>query len=681
MKFDACFSYLKHTLFFIFFSFAIDGNLKKLNRLLMNSTKKTRAWFAFFYFKILGLALFCPQIGWANLELEFEFDTIVKIKEVNIISSRLKNFTQGNKILKFDSTTLLNHSHKNIGDLLTDESGIFIKSYGISSLATSSFRGGSSSHTAIVWNNLNINSPMNGLLDFSLMSVSFFNDVQIQYGGSSALWGSGAIGGAIHLNNKMYYNQGTSGSAQVTVGSFGNFSQQGNVVFSKKRWVSQTSITHQRAQNNFAFTNYYLPNAEKQKQQHAEMKGFGLMNHNQLKINEKNEISISYWHQQMQRNLPPTLLQNNSFASQNDFTHRLAAAYNFNHKKLKTNIRSAFFDEVNNFVDLAAKIDALNKAKSFINEIENTIDFSKNRALNLGVNNSFYSSSADGYSQKTQNRLGLFGSYQFVNNKQNLYATLSVRQEFIDSKLAPFTGSLSVAYKTLPWLSLYANAAKVYRVPTFNDLFWTPGGNPNLFSENGYSQDLGLKINYTKGNWNFKNEATFFNKNIKDWIIWLPGSSYWEPQNIQKVWSRGIEKHLSFTYAKNDWKIGASALGTYVLSTNQVAKSANDASVGKQLIYVPKFNGLAKLDFHFKNFQFTYRHNYNSKRFTTTDNFAFLPAFHLGSVQTSYTFQSAKASSRFFVELNNILNHEYQAIQNRPMPLRHFNTGFSFTFK
>lgn len=652
----------------------------RLNLLLMNSKTNIKTILSLLYFQILGWIILYPSFAIASNELDF--DTIIKINEVQITSPRLKNFSQGNKILQFDSLTLLNYSHKNLGDLLTDESGIFIKSYGISSLATSSFRGGSSSHTAIIWNNFNINSPMNGLLDFSLMSTAFFNDIQIQYGGSSALWGSGAIGGSIHLNNQLNYDQGTSGSAQVTLGSFANFSQQGNLTFSRKKWASSTSITHQKAKNDFAYTNIYLPNSEKLYQTHAELSAFGINNHNQLKINNKNEITFSYWHQQVQRNLPPTLLQQTSKAFQHDFTHRFAAAWNFKHKKLKSTLRSGYFDEYIHFVDENANIDAHNKAKSFINEFEATIDLSKNHALNFGINNSFYSSNTDGYpNNPTQNRFALFGSYQFANNKQNLFTTLSVRQEFIDTKTAPFIGSVSVEYKTLKWLSIYGNAARVYRVPTFNDLFWTPGGNPNLLSENGFSQDIGVKMNHKKGNWNWKNETTFFNKNIKDWIIWLPNINYWQPQNIQKVWSRGIENNAGFTFSKNSSVVALSSILTYVHSTNRVAKSANDASVDKQLIYVPKFNGLVKFDYHFKNFQFTYRHNYNSKRYTTTDNFAFLPAFNLGGIQTSYTFESTNASSRFFVELNNIFNQNYQAIQNRPMPLRHFNTGFSFSFK
>lgn len=628
---------------------------------------------------LIVLQLAFPLNGFANVEL---LDTVIKIKEVDIVSVRLRNFSSGIKSLKFDSVTMSNFHHRSLGDLLSEESGIFIRSYGIGSLATSSFRGGSSSHTALVWNNFNINSPMNGILDLSLMPTAFFNDVEVQYGGTSALWGSGAMGGAIHLNNKTSYNEGIKGGAQVNFGSFGNFSQQGNLSYSKNKFSGSTAVLHQKSQNDFVFFNPYLPAREKARMQHAELSAFGVITQKQLQINEKNEVRIAYWHQQMQRNLPPTLLQTNSKASQDDMTHRFTGEWNFQGKKFKSTFRNAYFDELIHYTDLNAGIDDRNKAQTFISEFETTFDINKNHGVNAGINNSYFSSVTGGYPfNPTQNRLALFGSYQFVNNQQKLYTTLSLRQEFVDIDIAPFTGSLSAEYKFKPGLSLYGSAARVFRLPTFNDLFWMPGGNPDLLPENGFTQDLGFRQEKAKNKLKFSYETTVFNRNIKDWIIWLPTATYWQPQNIQKVWSRGLENKISVAANLNNWSLKFTALGNYVLSTNMVAKSDNDASVGKQLIYVPKFTGMAKLDIGYRNVLFTYRHNYNSRRYTTTDNFAFLPSFHLGNVVLAYTFANPKSTSRFFVEINNLFNHEYQAIRTRPMPLRHFNTGFSFTFK
>ena len=65
------------------------------------------------------------------------------------------------------------------------------------------FRGTSSSHTSVLWNGIPINSIANGLADLSSIFCHSFSDVVIVNGGDGSLFGSGAIGGSIHLNSTI----------------------------------------------------------------------------------------------------------------------------------------------------------------------------------------------------------------------------------------------------------------------------------------------------------------------------------------------------------------------------------------------------------------------------------------------------------------------------------------------
>ena len=125
-----------------------------------------------------------------------------QLKKITITTDRLTIYSAGTKNLRFDEKTLLQHRHRNLSDLLQDESPIFIKSYGLGGLATTSARGGSAQHTAILWNGFQINNASTGQIDLSLIPMQSAGSVAIQYGGSCALWGSGAVGGAIHLQAK-----------------------------------------------------------------------------------------------------------------------------------------------------------------------------------------------------------------------------------------------------------------------------------------------------------------------------------------------------------------------------------------------------------------------------------------------------------------------------------------------
>ena len=70
-----------------------------------------------------------------------------------------------------DSSILTNPQHLNLGDLLSKKSHLFIKSYGIGSLATVSLRGSGSAHTQLNWNGISLNSCMNGSSDLSLFPL------------------------------------------------------------------------------------------------------------------------------------------------------------------------------------------------------------------------------------------------------------------------------------------------------------------------------------------------------------------------------------------------------------------------------------------------------------------------------------------------------------------------------
>ncbi len=180
-----------------------------------------------------------------------ESDTTLNIQEVIVNDTRLENFSTGTKVQNFDSETLEQFDGDNLSDLLINESGIFIKTYGLGSLATSSFRGGSASQTVTLWNGFNINSPMNGQLDFSLVPAGLTNNVKIQHGGTSALWGSGAIGGTIHLNSIPVFDKGITAAASFEAGSFGTFKEKVSFEISKPKWISALKFSHNNAKNNF----------------------------------------------------------------------------------------------------------------------------------------------------------------------------------------------------------------------------------------------------------------------------------------------------------------------------------------------------------------------------------------------------------------------------------------------
>ncbi|MBW6498296.1 MAG: TonB-dependent receptor plug domain-containing protein, partial [Bacteroidales bacterium] len=172
------------------------------------------------------------HIGFLTFILLFSFaafaeapDTLITLSEVSISARRQHDFGAGHNSSTIDSTILQQQSHQHLGYLLGRHSGIFIKSYGPGILASTSLRGGQPGQTALMWNGFSLQSPMNGQADLALMPVLFADEIQVQYGGGSALWGSGAMGGAIFINNHRTRQPGFSAEAGLNTASIGDFGQ------------------------------------------------------------------------------------------------------------------------------------------------------------------------------------------------------------------------------------------------------------------------------------------------------------------------------------------------------------------------------------------------------------------------------------------------------------------------
>ena len=136
-------------------------------------------------------------------------DTI-KLELVLISGKRIfKNFNETRS--EIDSLALAKSGTVRLSELLSQNTPIYIKAYGRGAMATASFRGTAPSHTRVTWNGLELNSPMLGMVDFSLIPVYFTDEVKLLHGSSSLSESSGALGGTILLENTPNWNNNLSG--------------------------------------------------------------------------------------------------------------------------------------------------------------------------------------------------------------------------------------------------------------------------------------------------------------------------------------------------------------------------------------------------------------------------------------------------------------------------------------
>jgi iron complex outermembrane receptor protein len=604
--------------------------------------------------------------------------TSISLNEVEITGVQSKHFIAGKKIQQFDSLTKQNFNNSSLSELLSVNSPIFIKNYGPGNISTSAFRGGNASQTAVLWNGFNIQNNMLGQNDLSQLPNFIFDDIGIEYGGSASVWGSGAMGGSIHLNNKPKFNRGMTTILNLGFGSYDTQKLNSAVHFSGKKISSTTKVYLTQSENNFE----YLDTTVK-RQTHSQFIMQGFLQELSFLFLKNQKITARAWYNVSQRNLPPTFGNKKSTASQLDKNLKVSADWMYEGKKIIPAIRIAYFDDILNYTDSSAKLFSENKIKTLIAEADINYLINSYHKLYFGANYTNYTGSTMNYVKPNQNlnKEAVLLGYNFNYFERKLQFDINLRQEFSTAFTIPLTGSTGLSYQLLKQVKLKANAAKVYRLPTLNDLYWNPGGNPNLKPEEGYTYEGSFEIKLPCKHFLVETEMTYFDKNITNWIYWVPGAGgNPTPINLMKVYSRGTETSSRISYTVNKFKTQIGFNSAYVLSTSIASNLENDASVNKQLIYTPRYNYGGNFSITYNKFNVSYYHNYVGYRFTTSDNTAWLKPYHFSNLKIGYQYSLQKLTFVTSFNINNLFNTNYQVIAQRPMPLRNYEVSLTLIY-
>ncbi len=605
-------------------------------------------------------------------------DTIA-LKNIDIIAKKYELSQLGKKSETIDSISKQQFRFSSIADLLAFNSPVFVKSYGPGALSTSSFRGGNASQTAILWNGFNLQNAMLGQSDLALMPSVFFDDITVEYGGSSSLWGSGAVGGSIRLDNKNPFNKGLVTTSNLGSGSFGYRNGSTNILFSKQRFVSSTRIYGIRSENNFNYRDTTDKEKTLKSQQHADYDFKGLMQELKFILNPKQMLSLNAWISDNHRSLPAVNPAASSKTNQKDAALRFTANWTYDQAIFKSMIRAAWFYDKINYTDSLLSVFSKNKVQTVMAENENFFHWGKCHLLNIGVNFSSSSALASNYEgHRSASRLSfLVGNKSlFFNNRLSTY--FSARAEYFSAGNLPLTGNLATEVILSKHFTAKINTARVYRQPTLNDLYWMPGGNPQLKPEEGYTVEGELKYKKEVRSMLFLISGAAYSRAIENWILWIPGvNAAPSPKNVQHVWSRGTETNCKVIYSKDQLKISVNLITAYVLSTVTSDSQENNNTRYKQLIYTPRYTVNANTAISYARIGIFFFHQYVGYRFTTSDNSEWLVPYQVSSLKLNYVIPYKKLHLSLFASCNNLGNNSYNIIASRPMPLRNYEIGIT----
>lgn len=610
------------------------------------------------------------------LPAQDRIDTVLQLPTLEVQAPRMRTQPVGSPVKNWTQTSLKSLPHTNLADLLEAETGVYIKSYGLGSQATTAVRGGSAGHTLILWNGLPIQSPMLGQLDLALLPLPAFESVQFQAGGNASLWGSGAIGGVINLDNQVANQPTTNVESETRLGSFGFFQQNLRLHLSEGRLQSTSRMGYQQARNDFPYSP--APGQAERRQTNAAQRQRYWLHDLRWQLNNQQQLSLHFWQQGSERKIPPTTVQTLSEAYQEDRATRVLAVFDQTlNDKIQGQFKTGFFKEGLDFYDPQIRLASESSFQTILGEVNLNWRPGASHQVLLGHTQIHTQAWADNYETPPQEfRLAFFGSWKY--RTKNWQAQLSLRQEWIDAQPAPLLPSLGVSWQIDRHWSVAGRVSRNYRFPTLNDRYWQPGGNPALRPESGWSQEFTLEHQSQSGKqWQIEGRLTGFHRQIEDWILWVPAGAqnFWSANNVTRVWSRGLEARLEL---RKNWSQGSLSWRSgydFIRSTNELTLNRPDLAAGAQLIYTPIHQAFASMQIKWKNASVYYRHRYTGPTQGINES---IPGFQLGQLRAQYRLYTSIASPQFFFEVHNLWNADYVVVERRPMPGRYFRTGIRF---
>ena len=608
-------------------------------------------------------------------QLSIEKDTF-RIREVVISGNKFNSEPSGFEKKSIDSSILVNYYNRNLADMLSENTGIFIKSYGMGGTATPSFRGTGAGHTLVDWNGINIGSPMLGQTDLSLIQVGLIDEIQIYYGGASMILNDGGVGGTINLVTKPEWNKETLISLNSGMGSFGQYSGLMKVKAGNYNFQTVTKCYFQNSENNFRFLNnaegpepVWQTRTDNQLRQHGFIQELYFNN-------KKNITSAKIWYQNSDRNLPASMLtQPNSGEKQ--FDESLTAMLNYDVLKGRSNYSysGAWIMNKLNYVNRLASIDSRNYSQMLTVKacLENSIGV--NTKLKIILDEQSSEVKSNNYDHiTTRNTATLTAS---ANRNVNRFGTSILFREILDRDhflIPDFNAGAQIRLIDGKEYFFKANVSRNSKIPSMNDMYWVPGGNPNLKNEYAFIYEISYEMKQKiSGPLKLKYNVSVFRYNIKDMIQWHPGVySYWSADNIKNVNSKGAESSLSLDYTLNNLRAGMKAGYSYTIAKAGRSNIDNDLSLGKQLMYIPENQANASVNIGYKFFYTSWIFNFTGKRYITVDNSKYLPVYTINNLITGIKFALKSTSIDMNFVVDNLFNINYQSIAYYPLPGRSY---------
>ncbi len=650
----------------------------------------------------------------------------VAIREITVVGRRpMKEI--GTQQTKLDSVALKENISLSMADVLAFNSSIFVKSFGRATLSTVAFRGTSPSHTQVSWNGMKLNNPMLGMTDFSTIPSYFIDDASLLHGTSSVGETGGGLGGAVKLSTQPANAQGFGAQFIQGVGSFKSFDEFLRLTYGNDHWQVSTRAVYSSSPNDYKYLNHdkkeniydenmniidqYYP---VERNRSGSYKDLHILQEVYYNTGKGDRLGLNAWYINSNRELAMLTVDHGADTDfdnrQREQTFRGILSWDHLRKNWKVAAKAGY---IYTWMAYDYKRDLGNGVMAHMTRSRSTINTLYGQAegeyyignkwlftANLSLHQHFVES-RDKNIVLQQGNNGILGYRKArpelsgaISAKwrpiERLGLSVIIREEMFGKEWTPIIPAFFVDGVLSERGNIVAKASvsRNFRFPTLNDLYFLPGGNPDLKRESGWTYDAGLSFAVGRsGVYSLSGSANWFESFVKDWIIWLPTTKgFFSPANIKDVHAYGVELQADLDVAlTKEWQLGLDGSFSWTPSINEgEPRTPADKSVGKQLPYVPEFSSSVTGRLSWRRWAFTYKWCYYSERYTMSSNdislSGKLPPYFMSNISLEKTIPLKHIELSAKGVINNLFNEQYLSVLSRPMPGINFQIFLGIKF-
>lgn len=668
----------------------------------------------FTFLAIIWLGIFTSVQSFAQTD-STKADSINKVnqlKEVQIRKIKItKRQTSSTPLQILSGAELEKLNSLSVADAVRFFSGVQLKDYGgIGGLKTINVRSMGTNHTAVFYDGVQLGNAQNGQVDLGKFSLDNIEEIELYNGQKSSVFQSAkgfASASSLYLNSKQPdFSDGRTQKVRASIkgGSFGLINP--SLLWQSKisdNVYSSLSAEYKNANGKYKFrsTNGVYDTTAVRKDGDIETMRLELGLNGMLADSSKWKVKL-YGYKDNQ-GLPGAVVNNVFSFSQRMWNKNffVQSSYEKNVGKYSLLATAKYANDHQRYLDPdRVTVNGLLENNFHLQEIyvslANKLKITNywDVVLSTDYQRNDLNANLYRFSYPVRNTILTALATQFRLAKFDIQANLLSTLKYDKTQSGPadvdrneLTPTVMVSWqpfnqKEFRLRSFYKS---IFRMPTFNDLYYTNYGFVVLKPE--YTKQYDLGFTYIKGYENrilsqFSIQADAYYNNVKNKIVAVPGNNQarWSMMNLGLVEIKGIDVNIQSAWQLTEY-IGLTTGLTY---TYQKAIDADkDSKSYKDLIpYTPIHSGSFLASAVYKNMSMNYSFIYVGERYNQSTNnvYNYVQPWYTHDLALHYNTKINRREVRVTAEVNNLLNQDYEVIANFPMPGRYYRIGLTYNY-